>query len=58
VNANLAIQVANPEDLLHGREGSTVVDAQTGTKAVQFYRSQAPTGTRGLQDISTKKDQK
>jgi len=56
VNANLAAQVANPEDLLHGREGTVVADAITGAKAVNAYRSAAPTGANGLQDISTKKD--
>lgn len=54
VNANLAAMVANPEDLLHGREASGVGDPVTGTRAVNLYRSTAPTGTKGLQDISTK----
>ena len=56
VNSNLAAMVANPEDLIHGREGSAVVDTMTATKAVGSYRSAAPTGTKGLQDIDTKKD--
>ena len=55
VNTNLAAMIANPEDLIHGREGSSVVDAMTSAKAVQSYRSAAPTGKGGLQDISTKK---
>jgi pilus assembly protein CpaD len=46
--------IANPEDLIHGREGSSSVDAMTSTKAIQSYRSTAPTGTQGLKDISTK----
>jgi len=54
VNSNLAAMVANPEDLVHGREGATVVDPNTGTKAVNLYRSTDPTGKKGLQDISTK----
>ncbi|HKC02105.1 MAG TPA: CpaD family pilus assembly lipoprotein [Sphingomicrobium sp.] len=54
VNSNIAMQVANPEDLLHGQNGGAVADAITGAKAVQFYRSAPPTGTKGLQDISTK----
>jgi pilus assembly protein CpaD len=54
VNANLAAMVANPEDLVHGREGTTVVDPNTGTKAVNLYRSTEPTGKKGLQDISPK----
>ena len=55
VNSNLAAMIANPEDLIHGREGSGVVDAMTSTKAINSYRSTAPTGTQGLKEISTKK---
>ena len=55
VNGNLAAMVANPEDLIHGRDGGSVVDAMTSSKAVRSYRSATPTGTGGLQDISTKK---
>lgn len=55
VNSNLAAQVADPRDLVYGREGSPVVDAATAAKAVGSYRSQRPTGEGGLKDISTKK---
>lgn len=54
VNANLAAMVADPEDLVHGRESSGPVDIRTGAKAVEYYRYTAPTGTKGLQDISPK----
>jgi pilus assembly protein CpaD len=47
--------VANPEDLLHGREGDEVVDAATATRGVGVYRTTPPTGTKGLQDVNTKK---
>ena len=47
---------ADPQDLIHGREGGAVGDAITAAKAVEFYRRQAPTGKNGLQDMSTKKD--
>jgi pilus assembly protein CpaD len=57
VNSNLAAMVANPEDLLHGREGSGVGDNRTGAKAVILYRSAPPTGAKGLQDINTKGSQ-
>ena len=57
VNANLAAMVANPEDLVHGQEGSGVGDTQTASKAVEAYRTAKPTGTSGLKDISTKKGQ-
>ncbi|QDP20167.1 CpaD family pilus assembly protein [Sphingomonas xanthus] len=56
VNSNLAAMVANPEDLVHGREGSVVGDAQTASKAVRSYRAAPPTGTKGLQEVNTKKD--
>jgi pilus assembly protein CpaD len=46
--------VANPEDLIHGREGTGVGDPITGTKAVEFYRSSPPTGAGGLKDVSPK----
>jgi len=55
VNSNLAAMVANPEDLIHGREGSGTGDVKTAAKAVDLYRTTPPTGTKGLQDVSTKK---
>ena len=55
VNSNLASMVANPEDLIHGRDDSGVGDTRTSTKAVQSYRNAVPTGQQGLKDISTKK---
>jgi pilus assembly protein CpaD len=55
VNSNLAAMIANPEDLVHGREGSSVVDATTASRAINSYRTAPPTGTKGLPDISTKK---
>lgn len=54
VNANLAAMVANPEDLVHGREGAGTGDVAAGSRAIQFYRATPPTGTKGLQDISVK----
>lgn len=53
VNANLAAMVANPADLVSGQE-SGLVDPATGTRAIQSYRAQRPTGEGGLKDISTK----
>ena len=54
VNSNLAAMVANPNDLIHGQEGSGLVDVITGTKAVHSYRSARPTGEAGLSDVKTK----
>jgi len=55
VNSNIAAMIANPEDLIHGREGNGVGDNQTSSKAVSSYRTAPPTGTKGLQDVNTKK---
>ena len=55
VNSNLATMVANPSDLVYGREGSGVGDTKTAIKALQFYRAAPPTGKDGLKEISTKK---
>jgi pilus assembly protein CpaD len=55
VNSDLAAMVANPEDLIHGRESSDIGDNTAGTKAVILYRSTPPTGTKGLQSINTTK---
>jgi pilus assembly protein CpaD len=54
VNSNLAAMVANPEDLLHGREGAAVTDAVTASRAVDMYRTKAPTGKGDLQAVSPK----
>ena len=55
VNSNLAAMVANPEDLIHGRESGGTTDVRSATKAITFYRTAPQTGEKGLQDISTKK---
>ena len=44
VNANLALQVADPADLLHGREGPAAVDAVAAAKAINMYRTWPQTG--------------
>ncbi len=54
VNSNMAAMVANPQDLVHGREGSGVGDTLTSSKAVEQYRKAVPTGQQGLKDINTK----
>ena len=54
INSNLAAMVANPGDLVNGREGTVLVDPYTSTKAVDLYRATPPTGTKGLQDTSAK----
>jgi pilus assembly protein CpaD len=54
VNSNLAAMIANPEDLVHGREGVNVGDTNAGTKAILMYRTKPPTGKGELKDVSTK----
>ena len=53
VNSNLAAMVADPVDLIHGREGSGVGDTTTAAKAVNMYRTTPPSGTKGLTSVST-----
>lgn len=54
VNSNIAAMVANPEDLLRGREGDGTSNVNAATRAVQFYRSTPPTGNKGLEEVTTK----
>jgi pilus assembly protein CpaD len=54
VNGNLAAMVADPQDLVWGREAGSVVDATVANRAIQMYRTTPPTGTKGLQEINTK----
>jgi pilus assembly protein CpaD len=52
VNSNIAAMVANPEDLLHGREGSGVTDTWVANRAIEMYRTTPPSGTKGLQAVT------
>ena len=54
VNSNIAAMVANPEDLIHGREGAATGDVNAAAKAVLLYRATPPSGSKGLTDVSTK----
>jgi pilus assembly protein CpaD len=54
VNGNLAAMVANPGDLVSGREAGAGSDPTTGARAIESLRSQPLTGAGGLKDISTK----
>lgn len=56
VNSNMAAMVADPQDLVWGREGGSVMDAATANRAIQSYRKAAPTGEKGLIDVNTKGD--
>lgn len=54
-NGNLAAMVADPNDLVWGREGNGYDTADTAARAIRSYRNAKPTGEGGLKDISTKK---
>lgn len=54
VNSNLAAMIADPNDLVLGQSGSVSGDANTSSKAIRVYRQTAPTGTKGLSDVSTR----
>jgi pilus assembly protein CpaD len=54
VNSNIAAMVANPEDLVHGREGTDVGNNTASTKAIIFYKTTPPSGQKGLQSVSAK----
>ena len=51
-NSNLAAMIADPNDLIHGRDGS-VSGASTALRAIRTYREGQPTGRQGLQQTST-----
>ncbi|MFD1613017.1 CpaD family pilus assembly protein [Sphingomonas tabacisoli] len=56
-NAALASMVADPTDLIQGREAGTALDTVVSSKAIRVYRDAAPTGTTGLKNETTKKGQ-
>jgi pilus assembly protein CpaD len=51
--SNLAAMIANPDDLIAGRDGSTADTGRTASRAIRVYREGRPTGTQGLQQTST-----
>jgi pilus assembly protein CpaD len=53
-NGALAAMVADPLDLMQGRDPNGPVDSDTSSKAVRTYRQTAPTGTQGLKTETTK----
>lgn len=53
VTQNIAAMVANKEDLIHGQTGAGQTVVMTNTKAIDAYRTKAPTGNQGLKQQST-----
>jgi pilus assembly protein CpaD len=54
-NAALAAMIADPLDLIQGRDPGTTADTAVSTKAIDAYRAAPPTGTRGIKAESTSK---
>jgi len=52
-NSNLAAMIANPEDLIHGQDGTTTGSATTAGRAIRTYRERQPSGRQGLPATST-----
>lgn len=52
-NGNLAAMIANPEDLIQGREPSGDGAAQVAGRAARTYRESQPTARQGLPAVST-----
>lgn len=50
INSNLAAMVADPQDLLEGKEGSGETIIATSNKAIKTFRETPPTGAGGLID--------
>ena len=53
-NANLAAMIADPDDLVRGREGNGVGSAQVAGRAVGSYRTRVPTGSQPLPATATR----
>lgn len=54
INGNLAAMIADPQDLVLGRDGESASDANTSGKAIKSYRDRKPTGEAGLKNESSR----
>lgn len=52
INSNLAAMVADPQDLIEGKKGSSESVIATSNKAITTYRETPPTGAAGLQQAA------
>lgn len=52
-NSNLAAMIANPEDLIQGRDASGEGASQTAGRAARSYRESQPSGRQGLPAANT-----
>lgn len=46
-NSNLAAMIADPADLVRGREAADAIDPAASNKAIDAYRRRIPTGVKG-----------
>ena len=53
-NSNLAAMIADPNDLVHGRDASVRGSGSTAARAIRVYRETQPTGRQGLPSTSTR----
>jgi pilus assembly protein CpaD len=53
VNSNFAAMVANPDDLVHGREGSGRDSAMVAGRAIRVFRERQPSGHDPLPTTTT-----
>ncbi len=53
VNSNLAAMIADPNDLVVGREGGIDLSGSTASRAIHTYRSRPATGSQPLQSTTT-----
>lgn len=58
INGNLAAMIADPEQLLHGANGTGDTVIMSSTKAIESYREQPPTGAKGLPEVSSQEGSK
>jgi pilus assembly protein CpaD len=54
-NAALAAMIADPLDLISGREPGRTTDPAIATKAIDAFRAARPTGAQGIKSESTSK---
>lgn len=52
INSNIAAMVADPQDLIEGKKGSSETVIATSNKAITTYRESVPTGAGGLQSAT------
>lgn len=54
INGNMAIMVANKEDLVRGARSTGATVVMSGSKAIKAYRTMPTTGEGGLKSVSSK----